>query len=217
VGTPPLGGSHRRLTPGRLFGVDRSGPPPPETLAGQPLRPWTLPNALGAVRAALVVVYLVSAYSANSHGGVDALAGVAFFVAGAGDYADGMVARATGQYSRLGTLLDPVLDRVLVCSGVVVCWSYELLPRWVLAILLVRELAMLVGGRVWMTRGVELRINWPGRIAVGPTMVGLFFALIGVRALGEGLVYVGVSLALVATVLYYRSGAAQMRARRAPG
>ena len=60
------------------------------------------------------------------------------------DYLDGMAARVTGQYSRLGALLDPLTDRLLVISGVVVCWHFELLPRWALAVLAARELFMLV-------------------------------------------------------------------------
>jgi cardiolipin synthase len=203
-----------RLTTRRLIGVDRSGPPPPETLAGGPLRPWTVPNAIGYGRVVLIVVFVVSAIQDGGRQGVDALAAAAFFVAGAADYWDGLAARITGQYSRLGTLLDPVIDRVLVVSGVVVCWSYELLPRWALAVLLGREVFVLVMGRIWLTRRLELQINWPGRLAVGPTMLGVFFGLIGDRGLGKGWLYAGLALALVATVQYFRSGMAQLRERR---
>ena len=111
-------------------------------------------------------------------------------------------------------MLDPVVDRLLVLSGVAVCWSYELLPRWALAVLLARELLLLVVGRFWLKRGLELRINWPGRLAVGPTMLGLFLGLVGLRIAGEIWLYLGLSLALVATGLYFRSGMAQLRERR---
>jgi cardiolipin synthase len=183
-------------------------------LPGAPLRPWTIPNAIGYARAALTVVFLVSAYVGGGEDGVNALAATSFFIAGIADYADGIAARATGQYSRLGTLLDPVVDRVLVSAGVIVCWSYDLLPRWALALLLARELLMLVAGRYWLNRGLVLEINWPGRIAVGPTMLGVFFGLVGLRTLGEVWLYSGLALALVATAMYFRSGMAQLRARR---
>ena len=212
MGTPPL--EPRRLGPRRLLGLDRSGPPPPETLAGQALRPWTIPNAIGYVRAALIPAFLVLAYGQGADGGVSVGAGVCYFLATGLDYADGMAARLTGQYSRLGTLLDPIVDRVVVLAGVAVCWSYALLPRWALAVLLVRELTMLAVGRAWLARGLELRINWPGRIAVGPTMLGLLLGLCGVRVVGEVCLYVGIALALVATASYFHAGMAQLRARR---
>ncbi len=199
----------RSLTKRRLFGLDRSGPPPAATLAGQPLNPWTLPNAIGFLRALLIPTFLVLEYS--SPHGRDALAVVLFFVAGIGDYADGIAARVTGQYSRLGTLLDPLVDRALVIAGLAVCWSFDLLASWAIVALLARELVMLLVGQAWVRRGLEFRINWPGRIAVGPTMLGIFLGLAGVRDVGEGFLYAGLTLAWVATGSYLRDGLQQRR------
>ena len=75
-----------------------------------------------------------------------------FAVIGWSDYLDGIAARVTGQYSRLGALLDPLVDRLLVLAGVIVCWHFELLPRWALALLAARELFMLVLARYAMHR-----------------------------------------------------------------
>jgi cardiolipin synthase len=197
------------LSARRLFGLDRSGPPPPQTASDAPLRPWTLPNAIGYARLALIPVILIIDY--GSRDGTDAVAGVLFFIAGAGDYADGIAARVTGQYSRMGVLLDPVVDRLLVLAGVAVCWSYELLPRWLLAIVIGREVLMLILGRAWVRRGLSLRINWPGRLAVAPTTCGLWLALLGAGDVGEGFLVAGVALALIATGYYVRDGVRQIR------
>ena len=98
------------------------------------------------MRLALIPVFLVA--RAGSDDGTDALPAILFAVIGWGDYADGIAARVTGQYSRLGALLDPVVDRLLVISGVVVCWHFELLPRWALARpRRARGCCMLVAGR----------------------------------------------------------------------
>jgi CDP-diacylglycerol--glycerol-3-phosphate 3-phosphatidyltransferase len=194
------------LTLRRLFGLDRSGPPPPQTESGQPLRPWTLPNAIGFLRLALIPVFVIVALS--SRDGTGALAATLFAVIGWGDYADGIAARVTRQYSRLGALMDPVTDRLLVISGVVVTWRFDLLPRWALAVLAARELLMLGLGRLALSRGRELRINWPGRLAVAPVMGSFFFAMAGLEGLGEVLLYVGLALALLASVLYVASGLA---------
>jgi cardiolipin synthase len=200
-----------RLTARRLLGLDRSGPPPPQTLAGQPLRPWTIPNAIGFVRLALIPVFLIVALSSSD--GVDAPSAILFAVIGWGDYADGIAARVTRQYSRLGALMDPLTDRLLVICGVVVCWDFVLLPRWALAVLVLRELLMIALGRYGLTRGVELRINWPGRISVAPLMGAFFFAMVGLGRLAVVLLYVGLVLSLTASWLYLRSGQAQLRAR----
>jgi phosphatidylglycerophosphate synthase len=195
-----------RLTARRLVGLDRSGPPPPETAAGQPLRPWTVPNAVGYLRLALIPVFLVLALSGAE--GVSTLSAVLFAVIGWGDYADGIAARVTGQYSRLGALMDPLTDRLLAISGVVVCWHFALLPRWALAVLVARELVMLALARYGLAHGVELRINWPGRLSVAPLMGAFFFAMVGLEGLGAVLLYVGLALALAASALYVRDGLA---------
>jgi cardiolipin synthase len=197
----------RPITKWRLFGIDRSGPPPRQTQSDQPLNPWTIPNAIGFVRLALIPVFLIIAL--NSENGQDALAVVLFAVIGWADYLDGFAARLTGQYSRLGALLDPIVDRLLVVSGMVVCWHFELLPRWAIAIVVARELFMLALSRYGLSRGVELKINWPGRIGVAPTMGAPFFAMAGVHWLALIMLYSGLTLALLATVLYVRDGLRQ--------
>jgi cardiolipin synthase len=201
-----------RLTFRRLTGLDRSGPPPPETAAGQPLRPWTIPNAIGFVRLALLPVLIVLAFSSGD--GRSTAAAIVFALIGWGDVADGMTARVTRQYSRLGALMDPLIDRLLVVSGVAVCFYFDLLPRWALAVLVGREVFMVAVARPALRRGVELKINWPGRAAVWPTMSALFCALAGLSVVAEILLYVGLALTLLATALYVRDGTRQARRAR---
>ncbi len=209
---PPL--EKRRLTVRRLFGLDRSGPPPTQTQAGQPLRPWTIPNAIGFLRLALIPVFLIVALSSKN--GSTALVATLFAVIGWGDYADGIAARVTRQYSRLGALMDPVTDRLLIVSGVVVTWRFDLLPRWALAVLAVREIAMLAIGRYGLSHGAELKINWPGRLAVAPVMGSFFFAMAGLETFGEILLYIGLAMALTATALYLREGFNQLHEAPSP-
>jgi cardiolipin synthase len=204
-----------RLTFRRLAGLDRSGPPPPQTLGDQPWNVWTIPNAIGFVRLALIPVFLVLALTSDS--GTDALPAVLFAVISWSDYFDGIAARITGQYSRFGALLDPFVDRLLVVSGLVVCWNFSLLPRWAIAVLVGRELLLLVFGQLGLRRGLQLKINWPGRLAVWPTMSAIFFALVGLATLAEVLLYVGLVLAYYAVVLYVRDAIAQLRALRGAG
>jgi cardiolipin synthase (CMP-forming) len=205
VAQPPV--ERRRLTFRRLSGLDRSGPPPPETQAGAPLRPWTIPNAIGFVRLALIPVFLLLAFSSGD--GKSTAAVIVFAVVGWSDYLDGITARVTGQYSRLGTLLDPLTDRLLVVSGVVVCWHFELLPRWALAVLAARELFMLALVRFGLRRGVDVKINWLGRWGVWPVMSALFFAMAGLDWLARACLYVGLVLVLASTAQYVRDGLRQ--------
>jgi cardiolipin synthase (CMP-forming) len=196
----------------RLTGIDRSGPPPEATLSGHPLNPWTIPNAIDYLRLAGIPVFLIAALS--SPGGHDALAVVLFAVVGSSDYLDGFLARLTGQYSRLGALLDPLVDRLLIVSGMVVCWRFTLLPRWAIGIVITRELFMLVVSRYGLSRGVEIQINWPGRLGVAPIAGAPFFAMAGVHWLALVMLYVGMALGIVSAVLYVRRGSQEIRSRK---
>ncbi|HWE32050.1 MAG TPA: CDP-alcohol phosphatidyltransferase family protein [Solirubrobacteraceae bacterium] len=194
----------RRLTKKRLFGLDRSGPPPRQTLSDQPLNPWTIPNAIGYIRLAAIPAFLVVGLSSSY--GHSTLAAVMFGCIGWADYLDGFAARLTGQYSRLGALLDPIVDRLLVISGMAVCWHFGLLPRWAIVVVVARELVMLALSRFALSKGVEIKINWPGRLGVAPIMGAPFFAIAELHWLAVALLYIGMALALLATVMYVRSG-----------
>jgi cardiolipin synthase len=201
-----------RINNRRLFGLDRSGPPPPATLSDQPLRPWTIPNAIGYLRLAGIPVFLVIALS--SRDGQDTAAVILFALIGWADYLDGFAARLTGQYSRLGALLDPIVDRLLIISGMVVAFDFALLPRWALVLAVVRELITVGLSRYGLRRGVELKINWPGRIGVAPTMGAPFFAMAEVHWLALIMLYCGLILSWLATILYVRRGIQELQQRR---
>jgi CDP-diacylglycerol---glycerol-3-phosphate 3-phosphatidyltransferase len=203
-----------RLTRKRLLGLDRSGGMPPETRRGAPLQPWTIPNAIGYVRIALIPVFLVLALGSGD--GRYAPASIIYAVIGGTDYLDGMAARITGQYSRMGALIDPVVDRLLVVSGVVVCWKFELLPRWALAVLAGRELFMLFASRFALRHGLDLEIKMLGRWAVWPTMFSLFLAMVSVTWVADVLLYIGLAMTLATTVEYVVDARRQWKAKAKP-
>ena len=194
----------------RLFGFDRSGPAPRQTRPGQPLRPWTLPNLVGYLRLAALPVFLAVAFSSGD--GRDPVAAAIFWAVAVGDYLDGLIARATGQYSRMGALLDPVVDRLTILCGAAVCWHFELLPRWALAVLAAREVVTLILAQVLLRRGGEIKINWLGRIAVWPIMAAIFFAMLSASVAWDAALITGVALALLGTVAYVRTGLRELAA-----
>jgi cardiolipin synthase (CMP-forming) len=193
-----------RLSKKRLLGIDRSGGPPPETQKGQPLRPFTIPNAVSYIRLALLPVFLVMAFSSDD--GRELEVAMVYWLIAIGDQLDGLLARVTGQYSRLGALLDPLTDRALVLCGAIVCWHFELLPRWALAVLGLRELFMLALTQYGMRRGMDLKINMVGRWAVWPVMFAIFLTLLADTWVADVSLYLGLVLTLWATAIYVKDG-----------
>jgi cardiolipin synthase (CMP-forming) len=192
-----------RLSRRRLVGLDRSGPSPAATRAGAPLQPWTIPNIVGYLRLAAIPVFLV--WALGSDDGRVAGATLLYLFITLGDLLDGFLARATGQYSRMGALLDPVVDRLSALAGVVVCWKFEFLPHWALIVLVVRELTTLFLARLALRAGADLEISWIGRLSTLFTFGGLFWSLVIDSWVTVAIFIIGVALGLLATALYTRA------------
>ncbi|MGY1633204.1 CDP-alcohol phosphatidyltransferase family protein [Geodermatophilus sp. SYSU D01186] len=112
-----------------------------------PDRVWTLPNALSVLRLLGVPLFLWLLLGPEA----DGWAVLVLALAGVSDWADGKLARALGQSSRLGALLDPAADRLYIIATLIAFVLRDVVPVWVVAVLVGRELvlglALLVLGR----------------------------------------------------------------------
>ncbi len=176
-----------------------------------PLRPFTIPNLVSLIRLALIPLFLVLALSSKSE--VSTTAFLVFGIAAITDWLDGFLARLLNQHSRLGVLLDPLIDRLLVVAAMVVTWHFELLPRWAIALILARELFMLAVSRYALSRGLRIEVNWIGRISLWLIFVGAGLAMINGPILSTTIFLAGVALSLIATAKYLVDGKKQLDAR----
>ena len=105
-----------------------------------------LPNALTLTRIFLVpvlVVVLLTPFSENWFGVQRHVLGVALFLGAAfTDYLDGQIARRRGQISRLGILLDPIADKLLISAALISLVENRLAPAWAVCIIVGREFAV---------------------------------------------------------------------------
>ncbi|TCO46459.1 CDP-alcohol phosphatidyltransferase family protein [Actinocrispum wychmicini] len=103
-------------------------------------RLWTVPNALSVLRLAGVPLFLWLLLGPQE----DGWAIVVFAVSGITDWLDGKVARWLNQTSRLGAMLDPLADRLYTLAAMVAFVVRDIVPLWVVLVLVVRDLAVLV-------------------------------------------------------------------------
>lgn len=128
-------------------------------MSDAPDRIWTIPNALSFLRLLGVPLFLWLVLAEHA----DAAAFAVLVVAGVTDYLDGAIARATGQFSKLGALLDPLADRLYIAATLFGLAIRGIIPWWLVAILVLRELMLLA--LVPLLRRL-------GRVAVPVTLVG---------------------------------------------
>jgi CDP-diacylglycerol--glycerol-3-phosphate 3-phosphatidyltransferase len=170
-----------------------------------------LPNALTVARLALIPVFVVVVLSADGEGSI--LAASIFAAAGATDQIDGWLARRWHVESEFGRFADPLADRLMIDAAVVLLWIDGRLPWPALAVILLRDVALIGGYRLVMNRGYEFSVSTLGKAA---TWV-LYAALTGLLASDEGttwalaLFWSGLGLALAAAFLYVVSAARSVR------
>jgi cardiolipin synthase (CMP-forming) len=125
-------------------------------------RVLTIPNLLSVLRLAGVPVFLWLLLGPEA----DLAALLVLALAGISDYLDGKIARALGQTSRLGVVLDPAADRLYILSTLVGLTWREILPLWLTAVLLARELVLLVMVGILRRHGYPPpQVNFLGKAA----------------------------------------------------
>ena len=103
-----------------------------------PDRIWTLPNALSVLRLLGVPLFLWLLLGPHA----DGWAILVLALSGVSDWADGKLARLLDQSSRLGALLDPAADRLYIVATLVALALREVVPLWLVAVLVGRELVL---------------------------------------------------------------------------
>lgn len=125
-------------------------------------------------------------------------------IAGATDIGDGWVARHYDQVSRLGKILDPLADKIfLACLlGALVHWRD--LPLWLLAMLLVRDLAIvLVGGLFLRSQGLVIAANrWGKYTTVCMALTAFSYILDAPSSLRTGLSWAAAALVVISSLSY---------------
>jgi CDP-diacylglycerol--glycerol-3-phosphate 3-phosphatidyltransferase len=176
-----------------------------------PLPLAQLPNALTVARFALIPVFVV--LLATADGGHSWAAGIIFAVAGITDQVDGWLARRWHVESEFGKYADPLADRLMIDSAVILLWLAERLPWPALAVIIARD-ALLVGGtRFALARGYDFSVNFLGKAATWLLYASIAFIIVTPEGTDWPLwlFWAGLGLAVAAAVLYGMSAWRQLR------
>ena len=143
-------------------------------------RIFTIPNVISFIRLCMVPVYMVLLLN-----GYDLLATFKFALAAGTDWIDGQLARRTHCVSKLGQLLDPAVDRILMSCGVIGLMLVGRLPIWIVVVVLGRDLMLLIGGAYLLKRYHErVAVIYPGKVATTFLFVGFAGLLLNMPLLG---------------------------------
>lgn len=183
----------------------------------------TLPNALSVLRLLGVPLFLWLLLGPEA----DGWAVVVLMVAGFTDWADGKLARAFGQGSKLGALLDPAADRLYIVATLVAFVIRDVVPLWVVAALVGRELVLGVVLLLLRRAGwPPLQVHYLGKAATFLLLYAFPLLLLAdgdgplatlARPFAYALTVWGGALYLLAGVLYVVQAVGLLRGRSAGG
>ena len=105
-----------------------------------------IPNLLSIIRIGLVYPILNNIYLSNFE-----LSIIFFIIAAITDALDGFLARKMNWQTYLGTLLDPVADKLLLSGTIFILWLNQLIPFYIFVIFISRDVAILLGAAIQMT------------------------------------------------------------------
>lgn len=186
--------------------------PPPEPASPNNVSVVNIPNALtlGRILAIPVVVYLLYGETTpKSHAWAGILFGAAFWT----DYFDGLLARRMKMITRLGKIMDPMADKLMVNTALIMLVYLGFVDVLIVILLIGREIAVNALRSMAGAEGIEIEPSLVARVKVFLEGFGIAFLLVGPdfhwlslpwMDLGTILLYAGLATALWSAVFYFR-------------
>ena len=134
----------------------------------------TTASKITLIRVAFIPVFMVLMYLSNGQANLwQWIAFAVFVVASLTDFVDGHIARKYGQVSDFGKFLDPLADKLLVISPMVMFCQWGRMPAWALMLVLTREFAVTGLRLIAVGKGTVIAAGWSGKVKTASTMIGL--------------------------------------------
>ncbi len=179
-----------------------------------------LPNVLTIARILLIPVFIVVFISPTPERSLAAAA--VFLIAAATDFLDGYLARRRSQVTRLGRLLDPIADKLLVLSGLILLVQFGRVAAWVAIVIIARELAVTGVRALAASEGVILSAETTGKYKMIAQVVAILLLILdeslapmglNPHLAGTAVLYLALALGLVSgwkyVVSYWRQGSSK--------
>ena len=165
-----------------------------------------LPNKITVVRVFLIpffLFFMLTSFVPNSH----IIACVIFCVASASDFLDGYLARKNNLVTDFGKFMDPLADKLLVCSALICFVDFHLIPTWIAVVIIAREFIISGFRLIAVENNIVIAANIWGKIK---TVVQLFMCIFLIAdiespffdACEQILIYAATALTIISLVDY---------------
>jgi CDP-diacylglycerol--glycerol-3-phosphate 3-phosphatidyltransferase len=175
-------------------------------LDASPMETTTMnvPNLLSISRILAVPVFIVLMLEPTPLRAL--LAGIVFSIASATDWLDGYLARKWGQVTKIGKLLDPIADKILVASALIMLVDIARIPSWIAIIIIGREIAITGLRAMAASEGIVIAAENMGKWKVGAQITAVLCLVLDYHLGTEWISDVGRIAIFIAMILAVISG-----------
>ncbi|MDR0926991.1 MAG: CDP-alcohol phosphatidyltransferase family protein [Ignavibacteria bacterium] len=169
---------------------------------------FTIPNIISFCRILIIIFAARELYIGNNINSF-----ILYLTAGLTDFLDGYLARKLNQISELGKMLDPIADKLMIGTAVIILLIQARMPIWYVSIIVARDLFNLLGG-LWVSRKIKFVLPSVliGKIAAVITMATFMLNILNVWFI-EYLYYASVILLLVSSLIYAKIALNEIKIR----
>lgn len=173
---------------------------------------FNIPNLLSLSRIVTVPIFIVLCLTPSPKRVF--IAGIVFAIACATDWLDGYLARRLGQITKIGKLLDPVADKILVMSALVVLVNLRqnVVPAWIAIVIIGREFVVTGLRSIAVSEGIVIPADTIGKYKMGAQITAVlalifdyYYATGWMTELGVIALWISVVLAVYSAALYFKS------------
>lgn len=167
-------------------------------------RLFNIPNVLTGLRIALILAFVAVHFGLP--GDRRPALGI-FIAAGFTDFLDGFIARKFNRVTWLGKLLDPLADKIMILGALACLMSAEIVPAWMMGLIIVKELYMVAGGTMLFKHDIVIASDWLGKISTFLFVPGVVLAypwhdVQVFRNIGMAMLYISIIFSFAAAIHY---------------
>lgn len=160
-----------------------------------------LPNKLTVLRVCMVPVFVVLMLMESLGDAGKYAAAVVFILASATDWLDGYLARKNNLVTDFGKFMDPIADKLLVCSAMICLVEKGLLPAWIVIVIIGREFIISGFRLVASDKGVVIAASYWGKFKTVSQMIMVILLILDLGGVFDTLAQIFTWIALILTVV----------------
>lgn len=168
------------------------------------VRFFNLPNTITLLRILLIPIFILLLISPNPLKAI--VAAIVFGLASFTDWLDGYVARKSGQITKLGILLDPIADKLLIAAALILLVDMNRIPSWIAVVIIGRELGVTGLRAIALSKDIVIPAEMAGKIKMIAQISAVILLLVDGRFMGVDLFLIGTVALWIAMILSLLSG-----------